>query len=100
MKRHCTSLLLKLVSSFSPVIKVSSSAQCPPMPISIQDYAGSVLDVVVSVADRVSVMQRASLVQVLAGLSNLAGSAEEQHRFLQSAIQLNIQYLLSEPFIT
>jgi hypothetical protein len=85
MKRHCSSLLLKLVSSFSTVLK---------------SYASSVLEVVVSVADRVSVMQRANLVQVLAGLSNLATSSEEQHLFLQSAIQTNIQYLLNEPFIS
>lgn len=43
-------------------------------------------------------MQRANLVHVLAALSNLATSVDEQTEFLHNAIQYDIQYIQNEPF--
>uniref|UniRef100_A0A914BXV3 Uncharacterized protein n=2 Tax=Acrobeloides nanus TaxID=290746 RepID=A0A914BXV3_9BILA len=84
MKRHCISLILRMVSSYSKLIV---------------PYAQDVLNVVIEAADRVSIMQRAQLVQVLGALSNLATSPEEQRVFLQSAIQEHIQFLQSDTFL-
>lgn len=65
-----------------------------------QPYAQTVLDVIVEVSSHVTVMQWASLVHVLAALSNLAESPETQHMFLQNATEQNIQYFKSNEFLT
>lgn len=49
-------------------------------------------------SDRVSMMQRANLVHVLAALSNLASTVDEQTEFLYNAVQYDIHYLQQEPF--
>ncbi|KAI1724053.1 exportin 1-like protein [Ditylenchus destructor] len=83
VKRHCIALLLKMVTGHAEAVKV---------------YAQDVLNAVVEVAEHVTVMQRASLVHVLGALSNLASTSEQQHDFLQNAIQNNLQYFMSQQF--
>lgn len=72
MKRHCINLLLKLVTSLPTVIK---------------EYVQLVWDVVIKVAPLVSSMQQASLVQVLAALSNVTDGIDDQKKFLTAALQ-------------
>uniref|UniRef100_A0A7E4VPR8 Importin N-terminal domain-containing protein n=1 Tax=Panagrellus redivivus TaxID=6233 RepID=A0A7E4VPR8_PANRE len=80
LKRHAISLMLKVSSS---------------TPNTIQGFAPSILQIVTEAAPFVSVMQRANLVQVLGALSNLV-QVEQRTFFLQSAIQTNIDFFLSQ----
>jgi hypothetical protein len=57
-----------------------------------------VFDLVAEVSERVSMMQRANLVHVLAALSNLADALEDQTNFLRNAIQYDVKYIQQEPF--
>jgi hypothetical protein len=59
-----------------------------------------VFDLVAEVGDRVSMMQRANLVHVLAALSNLAENVDEQTEFLCKAIRHDVQYIQTEQFST
>jgi len=80
LKRHAISLMLKVSSS---------------MPKVIEPYAQFVFDIVTNTAPHVTVIQRATLVQVLGALSNLV-PRENKLLFLQSAISANVEFFASE----
>ncbi|KAI6209644.1 Exportin-5 [Aphelenchoides besseyi] len=96
LKRHCINLLLKLVKTLPEVAKVRD--RCLHYTNNLQQYVDNILDVVVTVAPLVTAMQKASLVQVLAALSNVTDSWEHQQIFLQSALRDVIVVFESDEF--
>lgn len=85
LKRHCINLLLKLANAPANVIT---------------PFARQILDAVIDVVPFVTTLQKANLVQVLAALSNLASTPDEQQLFLENAIRDNISFLQSQEFLT
>ncbi|VDN51704.1 unnamed protein product [Dracunculus medinensis] len=85
IKRHCFSILMRLLTSYSDIIK---------------NYAQNIFDICVEVRPYVSIMQLSSLTQVLAELSNLCPNYDEQTNFLASVLHEPISFFKSPEIIS
>ena len=83
LKRHCINLLLKIVKTLPTITK---------------QYTDEILRSVISVAPHVSMMQKASLVQVLAALSNSASSGDNQRALLDGALRDGLAFIEGAEF--
>ncbi|VDK17606.1 unnamed protein product, partial [Anisakis simplex] len=81
MKRHCLSVLLRLITAFSDAVK---------------DQAESILELCLSVRNSLSLMQQATCTHLLAALSNLCVDFNVQHNFLVSTLHDSIAALKSD----
>uniref|UniRef100_F1KRF0 Exportin-5 n=1 Tax=Ascaris suum TaxID=6253 RepID=F1KRF0_ASCSU len=85
VRRHCISVLLRLITTFSDAIK---------------SEAESILEVCISVRGKLSAMQQAACAHVLAALSNLCVDFQTQCTFLAATMQDCIAYFHSSEVTT